>query len=102
TRSPAALCSPAVMHRPAPAAIEGWPAPLLIGRRLGEAEAWTVSGLRMKSPGGQAGAAIGGRRSGRQQALQDRLLRVQAVLGLVEDDAARPVQHLVGDLLAAV
>src|SRR5438046_2739118 len=33
---------------------------------------------------------------------QDALVRVQAVLGLVEHDRLRPVDHLVGDLLAAV
>ena len=35
-----------------------------------------------------------------QQALEDRLLGVEAVFGLVEDDAALAVQDLAGDLLA--
>src|SRR5258705_1781531 len=37
-----------------------------------------------------------------QQGQDDGLLRVQAILGLVEDQAARPVEHRVGDLLASV
>ena len=38
----------------------------------------------------------------RHQPLQQRLLGVHAVAGLLEDDAARAVEHVVGDLLAAV
>ena len=51
--------------------------------------------------------ALGGRldaharRHARQQ-LQQRLLRVAAVLGLIPDALARAVQHLGGDLLAGV
>src|SRR6185503_4583965 len=37
-----------------------------------------------------------------QQIEDHRLLRVQAVLRLIQDDRARPVQHAVRDLLAAV
>src|SRR5258706_15172244 len=37
-----------------------------------------------------------------QQGQDDGLLRVQAILRLVEDQATRPVEHRVGDLLASV
>ena len=58
---------------------------------------------RKQTPG-ERGAAIPvvPLRSTQQQVLKDRLLGVQTIFGLLEDQTAIPIEQLTGDLFAAV